>query len=242
LLLWLLLSLAGKAAPAATPAAADKEAPCHHQHHHQHHHHHAGHRHSFAGLFDMPRFTPFFADAARDVFGVEQAVTTRMHDVFEDILSGPAFPSVFDIIEDRAAEAAAAAKARGAAILKQLPTGVLLSQQVGSKPGYDVVITTSSSKHSSSGGSGKDGAASGTPSKPTWEQQVIISSSDPERLKELSDLFSAQLRSTGAAAAPGSSRKLLGASSSVELADTAEVVLLAAKKMRAAQALPTATH
>jgi hypothetical protein len=180
---------------------------------------------------------PFLSEAARDVFGVETVITSHMSDMFEDIMSGPTVSNVLGFL-DRAADTTAA---RMPALLRPftvtqladkgsiptlLPPFLRGPQQASQRPEvFDVIITSSSARDDD-----KDES-----SQPTWEQQVVISSSDPSHLQELAGMFTQQLQGLGSFTGLG--RKLKSAVGSVGPADVAQVLLLAARKLQAAQAL-----
>lgn len=173
---------------------------------------------------------PILSEAAHEVFGVEQIISSQVHNIFEDLMSGPTIPRVLDMLEGAAEQASAALPAlptllppflRGAAVGPHQP--ITLSSSSGSsraQPVFGMIITSGSSAD-----------------KPSFEQQVIISSSDPSRLSQLADMFEQNLMGSSSSFA-GFGRKLKAAvSSKVQAADVAQVLLNAARKLRAVQAL-----
>jgi hypothetical protein len=195
------------------------------------HHHDKGMWHTGFSFGNM--FAPLISEAARDVFGAEQIITSQMHNIFEDILSGPAIPHILDMIEGAAGSAAARMPAFPLAPFPirgpRMPAGFSLSS-LNPQPMFGVVITSSSPEIT------KDEVANDDSEGPTWQQQVVISSSDPSRLQQLADMFEQQLQGSG-----GFNRKLKSGTSGishgrVQPADVAQVVLVAARKLRAAQA------
>jgi hypothetical protein len=165
------------------------------------------------------------------VFGVEQIISSQMHNIFEDLMSGPAIPRVLDMLEGAAEQASAALPAlptllppflRGAALGPRQPITLSSSSSSSSRaqPVFEMIITSGSSAD-----------------KPSFEQQVIISSSDPSRLSQLADMFEQNLMA-GSSSFAGFGRKLKAAvSSKVQAANVAQVLLNAARKLRAVQAL-----
>lgn len=195
--------------------------------------HHQGMWHSGFSFGDM--FAPLISEAARDVFGAEQIITSQMHNIFEDIFSGPAIPHILDMIEGAAGSAAARMPAFPLAPFPirgpRMPAGFSLSP-LNPQPMFGVVISSSSPEITKDDITNDDSVDS---QGPTWQQQVVISSSDPSRLQQLADMFEQQLQGN-----EGFNRKLKSGTAvshgRVQPADVAQVVLVAARNLRAAQA------
>lgn len=174
-------------------------------------------------------FGPMLSEAAQEVFGVEQIITSQMHNIFEDLMSGPAIPRVLDMLEGAAEQVSTALPAlptllppflRGVAVGPRQPVPLSSSSSSDrAQPVFGMIITSGSSAD-----------------KPSFEQQVIISSSDPSRLSQLADMFEQQLQMGGSSSITGLGRRLQAAVK-VQAADVAQVLLNAARKLRAVQAL-----
>lgn len=186
-------------------------------------------------------FGSILQDAARDVFGLEQLVIPRMHSVFANLLSGPVL-SALDMLQggmqEQEEQEGSAARARFTVppffmappflgtppLLRGVVDAPL--RQAKEHPFFEVIMTTSSSSRHHNNDISTD-----HDEQPTWEQQVVISSSDPQRLQELAGMFEQQLEGNQ----PG--RKLKGLQahkvSTVAVADVAQVLLVAARKLRA---------
>lgn len=173
-------------------------------------------------------FGPIISEAARDVFGVEQILTSQMHNIFEDILSGPAFPHMLNLLDGTAGAIGSAAahlpRYPPLPIRGPFPPTTINTLSSVNTPMFGVVITSSPRDQHSKDESSVD-------ESPTWEQQVVISSSDPTKLQQLADLFEQQLQGT-----KGLGRKLRSTQSRVQPANVAQVLLVAARKLQAAQA------
>lgn len=186
---------------------------------------------------DLPPLSSFFgpmlSEAAQEVFGVEQIITSQMHNIFEDLMSGPAIPRVLDMLEGAAEQVSTALPAlptllppllRGGALGPRQPVTLSSSSSSGTAlPMFGMIITSGSSADKPAG-------------KPSFEQQVIISSSDPSRLSQLADMFEQQLGGSSSSFT-GLGRRLKAAVGKVQTADVAQVMLKAARKLRAVQAL-----
>lgn len=194
---------------------------------------------------ELPTFGSIFgsilSEAAKDVFGVEQIITTNMHDMFEDIMSGPAIPRVLDMLEGAVSSAASLPTLlppfiRGfePRFAPTIESGldprqpVIVSTVSSSQPVFDVVITSSSGRSAD--------VSDDESAQPSWEQEVIISSSDPSRLQQLADMFEKQLQGSSSSAGLGRRLKTVQGVK-VQPADVAQVVLTAARKLRALKAL-----
>lgn len=215
--------------------------PCNYHMGHMGHMHsrlgHMGHMGSFGSSFG-----PFLSEAARDVFGVETVITSHMGDLFEDILLAPKISNVLGVMDGAVGTTAArlpallpigpfsvAQLADTASIPTLLPPFLRGPRQASKRPEvFEVIITSSPARDDDMDES----------SRPTWEQQVVISSSDPSHLRGLAAMFTQQLQGLGSFTGLG--RKLKSAVGSVGPADVAQVLLLAARKLQAAQALPAA--
>lgn len=204
--------------PVQATAAAESMShppPC------RHHMEHMQGDFSFGSIFG-----PILAEAAHDVFGAEQIISSQMHDMFEDIMTGPAIPKVLDILEGAATSAATLPTLLPPFLRGFIPSQPVASSTVSSaQPVFDVIITSSSNRHAD--------VSDDESAQPTWEQEVVISSSDPSRLQQLADMFEQQLQ--GSSASLG--RRLKGVQEKVQPADVAQVLLGAARKLRAAHAL-----
>lgn len=211
-----------QAAPKETPEAVsqddkalfaglDLEAP-HHMEHRPDCPHKDGNMPSFGSIIGS-----IVSQAAKDIFGIEQIITDNMHDMFEDILSGPTIPHILDVLEGVIPQAGMA------------PT--ILPPFIGGPrdgPVFNVVITSS-----------PESSDSDDSLQPTWEQEVIISSSSPGHLEQLADMFEQQLQSSDSL---GRKLKSQGRGK-VQTAQVAQVLLVAGRQLRAAGVLPVArTH
>lgn len=206
-----------------------------------HHMAHMGHMRTFGHMGHMGSFGsvlgPFLSEAARDVFGVETVITSHMSDLFEDIMSGPTISNVLGFLDGAADPTAArmpvllrpfpvAQQPDTYSIPTLLPPFLRGPRQASERPEvFDVIITSSSARDDDTDES----------SRPTWAQEVVISSSDPSHLQELAGMFTQQLQ--GLSSFTGLGRKLKSAVDGVRPADVAQVLLLAASKLQAAQAL-----
>jgi hypothetical protein len=170
-------------------------------------------------------FGPVLAEAAHDVFGVEQVISSQMHNIFEDLMAGPAIPKVLDVLEGAATSAASLPTLLPPFLRGFIPQPLVSSTVSSAQPVFDVIITSSSNHRAD--------VSDAESAQPTWEQEVVISSSDPSRLKQLADMFEQQLQ--GGSASLG--RRLKGVQDRVQPADVAQVLLAAARKLRAAHAI-----
>jgi hypothetical protein len=219
-------------------AAEAPDLPCNHHMGHMHSRlGHMGHLGSFGSIFG-----PFLSESARDVFGVETVITSHMSDLFEEIMSGPRISNVLGFLDGAVGTAAArmpallpgrpltvAQLADTDSIPTLLPPFLRGPREASKRPQvFEVTIMSSPTRDDDSDES----------SQPTWRQEVVISSSDPSQLQELAGMFTQQLQGLGSFAGLG--RKLKSALGSVGPAEMAQVLLLAARKLQEAQALPAA--